>query len=1228
MPNSAKGRAFGHARAPPPAPVGLSRTVSTQLANDANQKFQQYAASITRQQARDALNQSGGDSRAALVVLGRLLLNGALSASARHTRDRAAGDLRKDDHVEGTLRAIEPYEFGFVTAQCVCGTEVSVHLHKTNCGMGFLRENNGQRVVVKLYSKTDVKRWKSCNDFPAVPLRATRPAAPAVRRPAAPAPAPAPMAPWGPRAEPVASAVAPHNLGGFGTHAPPRPVASVAPTRQLAARADSENSFPTLQQSVTRPAVPAPRPAVPTVRPAAPSPPPAPMVARAEPVARAVAPCAYLGAAFGTHAPPEPVTSVPPTRQLVARGELVVRAVAHANLGGFATHAPLALGDELERVKLQQLEDVSFQPPPQRPPGLWPAARPAEVGPTTTAPPRATTVRHAPPIVPTMPDSVGGATLPPVPAELAAPAPVQAPPIMARVAACEEALGESHSGQVMPRLAKLEESVHGETRTGDILSRIAAVEEVLGLALLASAHAAGISRVPPIVGVEESKGSAADDEGGSPAPSPLPDPPSPSPLARFASHGAFHRQVSAKPPLVPRTKWLRQLVPHISGDLFTVTPLELVRKAVDELTLGLHWYVGCVLLHKGRTLNFVENDYVTHGDTMYRNQGAGGQITITSETRERLAKDLTAFDKSESSFDTRQLLKHIKKLPEHVRNEYYGEGVKMLIGDIQDGVHFFYHKNGLVHAEAAPESDLAHAVAERERMVAKRTIERLKQFAKLMLSKTDPRKRPRMRRTPNGLVDNVCGQLCQAAHPHFESVQKIAKTFAQLTQTGVRGDAVSVADKLHFLNVGASERPLNARTTAGAGASEARFALNILWTRFENRGTGGVDGGTHAADEGDVGGGMAATKMKLYEGQVRVTRSVLTVSAAGSGVGERFINQTEPIWTDPFGCTHLDYLNRALDVAFRALRSLLLVTARVIDKNGGLHARPANELLKLQQRVMTELCKVVDYPLVQGPQSDRTVMFWKETQESKVNLFQHFCAKHRLAEDAEGVLERFVRHEPRWADGRFLGVFLQRQVVDGNLLFPEAEPIITIRDKASHQQNLKNPQSLRRERLHADVHKLLRIVDTVAKVLGFDVRDTWLGDIAAEEVRVAHGALGELVASLPQYGRWRRRQYDAHHLHHDDDVAQVRAQTTLCALERALKHTGPPGFLPILSKHDGSAESLVALLRFVQVHRGDPRRASRGATPVRVATMYEESDGEDEAEPAARAVAPHNLGRV
>ena len=48
---------------------------------------------------------------------------------------------------------------------------------------------------------------------------------------------------------------------------------------------------------------------------------------------------------------------------------------------------------------------------------------------------------------------------------------------------------------------------------------------------------------------------------------------------------------------MPSSDQLQRCIPGLQKDLFTVTGVELVRKATDELTLGMHWYVLMTLVH-------------------------------------------------------------------------------------------------------------------------------------------------------------------------------------------------------------------------------------------------------------------------------------------------------------------------------------------------------------------------------------------------------------------------------------------------------------------------------------------------------------------------------------------------------------------------------------------------------------------------------------------------------
>jgi len=51
------------------------------------------------------------------------------------------------------------------------------------------------------------------------------------------------------------------------------------------------------------------------------------------------------------------------------------------------------------------------------------------------------------------------------------------------------------------------------------------------------------------------------------------------------------------PPFVRRATALRDALPNVQADMFTCRRTELVRKPVDELEHGLHWYVLYTMVH-------------------------------------------------------------------------------------------------------------------------------------------------------------------------------------------------------------------------------------------------------------------------------------------------------------------------------------------------------------------------------------------------------------------------------------------------------------------------------------------------------------------------------------------------------------------------------------------------------------------------------------------------------
>ena len=343
--------------------------------------------------------------------------------------------------------------------------------------------------------------------------------------------------------------------------------------------------------------------------------------------------------------------------------------------------------------------------------------------------------------------------------------------------------------------------------------------------------------------------------------------------------------------IVPHSDALRRHIPGLQKDLFTVTPLELIRKATDELTLGLHWFVLMTMVHSsvdamppsargpgglvpmkfdpadversvsrgtavGKVFNYIGGEYRIE---------AGRVLRVDATSTETLVDSMIAYQAYAPARDWRMLLRHITQ--GRFDSRYYpvdqvDEGnftFQQLGRSVISYLSFFAHRNCNVGDESRGTEGLSVDFKTRV------TVEWAKSALDEMTTLTRVLERQKLsepRRVPAGkeFAKQAFQELREAAISHLKAVSKIRQIFEEIYQrpaTEVQPQQVlqQLEDQLRIdLEVTTAkarddlvaqrgpgddselcERLRNFASSEAAMSVSSQFALFTLWTRFGMR---------------------------------------------------------------------------------------------------------------------------------------------------------------------------------------------------------------------------------------------------------------------------------------------------------------------------------------------------------------------------------------------------------
>lgn len=617
-----------------------------------------------------------------------------------------------------------------------------------------------------------------------------------------------------------------------------------------------------------------------------------------------------------------------------------------------------------------------------------------------------------------------------------------------------------------------------------------------------------------------------------------------------------------------------------SADLFSVRPLEMMRKATDELTLALHWYVLYTMVHSAAmreagavrtavTFPIRRPIQIVDGRTVKAKAPREKKIKNLGSAAD-LYKDMWDYHHDQNdgnTHDFRLLIHHIKRVK--MRPLYYEACAAEIYSDIiRLCTNVAYHRNYVVPTDSLDSSSLSFAEinSRANDMIVHNFFEYLKKLLKYILY--DKQNEGRAKSATDGMSRHVrvaCAEALHAARVHFLGVQHISTVYSRLFDpTPGPGDVVTItlADTLEYLKGRVSSQNPDASLHATA------FTLLALWTRFSTRATWDTVAADDEVDYEDPVDDFEMVARRTQSradlkglGQVKIFRSRMP----GERYEKKFVCQDDHFGIDPCSITNLDLLNRVVDVAGLALRRILI---HVIDM--ALTSTSWDDFAAVVIQQLFELKEGKVSFLV--PDEQLGIRFFREIFKADdvatdgdeevvvVTLFDDFCELNEL-DKSPGSLKTFARFSPHFGDPRFLGQFfkivLDKMSEQG--LAREAQTFLDIIGRASHQKYLVSDIHLSRKQLKMNVSEVVVFVTALCDLSGAELGD--LGDALQE--------LTDVV--VPWYCRWRGRQ--DYIMQEGTEKLPERASRTLDGLLAAMKRSGSDSLPPLPDKADDNSMS-------------------------------------------------------
>jgi hypothetical protein len=629
---------------------------------------------------------------------------------------------------------------------------------------------------------------------------------------------------------------------------------------------------------------------------------------------------------------------------------------------------------------------------------------------------------------------------------------------------------------------------------------------------------------------------------------------------------------------------------------------------MDEMAIGLSWFVLYTMTHSAvqkhlwkprasapaasppTAVRFEAHQALqVQNDTHKICRGESVILELSAESPEALAIGMEDFFRLQPSRDTRMLLRHVEKLnTPNLQTRYYKNfKISTSASRLRRVARFVYHRNGipptawLKDPMAGWEDDAPTNIEMRNNEVVEhffRTL--LREFLDDLKLDGEPLHNDNVKAWHNA----ACEQTLKAAQAHFANVHQICKVYSHIWPM-VCADMVC-AD----IDVTATLKHLQQKLSSldsDNPTEVSQFVVLALWTRFGPRVD--VASGHAAGHEQEWEGGarvsskktnkqthLAAAKVQRYSLLLETTaeskkKRLEELKRKRLGLEEKpsFVKLSAKFLTDPIGITHLDVINRGLDLSAQVLRKILMETACMYAAEG----KNENVMKQLISLSLPEFAVMKPQEVFSGSSAFLYSEYWPEGGGAK-SLADEFFDRHVSVPAMEEKFSNFVRMDPHFCDPRFLARFFAdiKDDTGKKQLIEEASKLVDVCDHSAHQFNLLNPKAYTYSKLQNDLSNILGCIRNIRELL----------HIRAEVAESEHKALQEMQSMLPNYFLWRRRQHAAVHIRSAAEggpgINKVAKDTVAALLERLERGEGT---LSALDENDNSQVVLVELLRLL-----------------------------------------------
>jgi hypothetical protein len=341
----------------------------------------------------------------------------------------------------------------------------------------------------------------------------------------------------------------------------------------------------------------------------------------------------------------------------------------------------------------------------------------------------------------------------------------------------------------------------------------------------------------------------------------------------------------------------------LKGDYYSVKASELVRKAIDELTHGMRLYVLYTMTHSA-TRAAIDSRHTNgvikyHFNSPYEHKEPFRvSVATLGEYKTSVEKYWTDTGKTgKHSLDFRNHMKHIKKF----RNckDYYCPNSGDKANRTRNCTRYFYHRNYMVAGSLQEDSISSEAIAKRELVMAEYFSFDIDFYDDL------PKETEQTYANFDNTRKMICKELREAALHHFESFKAIKKIF-----------------NFMFLDDRSMDKEPKEILPFLRAESKKQFVVFALWTRLSSF-VNNFDNSTEKKNYDEAGAFVTVEeKQKLsHINFATVVRHEIDYDGIING---HIIKKETSFLADPFGVTHIDLTNRAMDMAHRALRRILL----------------------------------------------------------------------------------------------------------------------------------------------------------------------------------------------------------------------------------------------------------------------------------------------------------------